>query len=264
MRTSQRIRWSAIVAITAFVCVACGATNVSSDNRIATRVAEELAIVQTLTAVAVTAQGAQEFATTQVVVVVPTTTPQFVVETPTTPASPTPTPTDTPDERVVYQDSRPEGTITPGSPIQDDNGNPVEGVTITGGISIANVTGEQDGLLIAGDQLAIRVDAQLNGGSYDPATNNGIRQVEIIIERMNDDGSQGAEVHRQTEKNWPYCSFSDADSQCTLWVFAEQGDQWPNGEPFEDGQYQVSARISLNDYELTQPFWFSRFYIQRS
>lgn len=285
MKSSQHVGWFVMIVIGMVVCVACGATDIPSDSRIATRVAEDLAIASTLTSVAATAQAANKEAATPgatSVAIAPTvesataqSIPRPTLEDvrpatqepqPALPTStPTPVPVDEPEnERVAYQDSKPEGNITPGSAIDDGNGNLVDGVTITGGISIADVRGQQNDLLIAQNQLAIRVDAQLAGGQYDAATNNGIRQVAISIVRLNADGSQGPEVHSKTEKNWPYCSFSDDGSSCTIWVFADHDNQWPNGEPFEDGQYQVNVLISLNDYEQTQPFWFTPFSIQRS
>ena len=296
MKTS-RLAWPIAGTIGMVLCVACGSPQLSSDDLIATDVAHAQAVAKSLTATAISSQ----IAVADTRVPVPTidtvdaapTTEQAVAPTPeqavtpdiprptyedSYPATPTvsqptdspttvptdpPQPTDTPTDRVAYEDSKPDGNMVPGSTIQDFNGTSIEGVTIEGGIRFADAQGQRDDLVLVKDRLAVQVDAWLNGAGYAKDTNSGIDKVDISIVRVNDDGSEG-DVHQRTEMNPPYCSFSDDSNGCTLWVFGDNAGLWPDGTAFENGKYKVSVTIHLKDYEQTQPFWFVSFYLERS
>ncbi|MBI4673443.1 MAG: hypothetical protein HY741_17460, partial [Chloroflexi bacterium] len=39
----------------------------------------------------------------------------------------------------------------------------------------------------------------------------------------------GTVLHKQTERNPPYCAFGDQNSQCNPYVFNQHGNKWPNG-----------------------------------
>lgn len=265
MKTS-RLAWWIVGTIGLLLCVACGSPQLSSDDLVATDVAKAQAVAKALTA---TAGGSQVVAVADTPEPVPTantvpTTEQPLAPTTEQPLAPTTEQAATPDiPRPTYEDSKPDGNMLPGSTIQDLNGSPIEGVTIEGGIRLADADSQQNELVLVKDRLAVQVDAWLNGAGYAKDTNPGIDKVDISIVRVNDDGSEG-KVHQRTEMNPPYCSFSDDSDGCTLWVFGDHDGLWPDGTAFENGKYIVKVAIHLKDYEQTQPFWFVSFYLERS
>lgn len=77
--------------------------------------------------------------------------------------------------------------------------------------------------------------------AFDPEVGNkdgaGIKNVEFHI--FDGDGN---EVHQQTEQNVPYCAFG-GDNPCPVWVFAQHGNKWPNGQPIKSGTYTLQVNI---------------------
>ncbi|MEP7188827.1 MAG: hypothetical protein ABI901_06540 [Roseiflexaceae bacterium] len=260
-RTRMAGRGLALAAVTC-LAVACGqpsgaaptaapATELSSDDRIATRVAEEQAVAATLTVIA---QGNQPPAAA-------TNTPATVVEAPPTPTEPPPTPTEPPPpkEPVAYKGVPPDGNFTPNSEMIDNNG--VSLGRIQGSLMIADVSNSKDGLPLVKDRLAIRILASFEKEGQPANDGDGIDHVHISIQR--DEGDNQDELHSRDETTAAYCSFSGGEPDCELWDFRAHGNQWPNGTPLQNGRYKVSATIFLKDIDFAQPFWFTSFYIEQ-
>jgi hypothetical protein len=233
-------------------------TELPSADRIATRVAEERAVAATLTAVA----GARP-AGTQPALPEPTSPPPTPIGEAPPPTPPPPTLPPPAEEPVAYQGVPPEGNLLPDSEVTDNNSAAV-GV-IRGSLQIADVKGEREGRPLVRGRLAIRIAARLERPGEPAPDGAGIAHVLIVIKRY-DGGNPGTEVHQREERNAAYCAFGGGEPDCNVWVFAEHGNQWPNGTPLESGWYWVSAEIVLKDQlnVSNRPFWFTNFYLEAS
>jgi hypothetical protein len=67
---------------------------------------------------------------------------------------------------------------------------------------------------------------------------DGIANVDLRIIGPN------GQVHQRTENDAAYCAFRGGEPNCNIWVFAEHGNQWPNGTPIEPGQYLLRAIVN--------------------
>lgn len=260
------------LAATACLAVACGQPSVaaptaappvtaptaelSSGDRIATRVAEDQAVAATLTAIA---QANQPAATptappATMAEVLPTEPPPPPTEVPLPPTAPPP-----PEEPVAYKSVPPDGNFTPDSEMIDNNG--VSLGRIKGSLKIADVSDSKDGLPLVKDRLAIRISASFAKNSLPANDGDGIDHVHISITR--DEGDNQQELHSRDETTDAYCSFGGGEPDCELWDFGAHDNQWPNGTPLQNGRYKVTATIFLKGIDFAQPFWFTSFYIER-
>lgn len=74
----------------------------------------------------------------------------------------------------------------------------------------------------------------------------GIDRVDMHI--IGPDG----EVYHRTEQSAAYCAFSGGEPDCNAWNFAENGYQWPNGDPIEfGGEYLLQAVVHAEDGSST-------------
>jgi hypothetical protein len=230
--------------------VACGT---SEPDRVATRVAEDLAVAATLTAVASSPTEAAD-----ATAVVPTDTPapptptqaQPPTDTPPPPPTdtPLPAPTDTPP---------PEPTATPifvavlpvdGSDGNQNlgNNNPVkDGRNITlPGFSQAEVSDP----MVFRDRMVFQVE--VFDAAYGEQDGDGIEHVTFRITDPND-----KLVHERRENQAGYCVFGGGEPDCNVWMFADEGYRWPGGDPIVNGTYSVEAVISPQNGEGVSWFW---------
>jgi hypothetical protein len=77
--------------------------------------------------------------------------------------------------------------------------------------------------------------------AYDPDAGNkdgaGIKNVEFHISDQD-----GNELWKQVEQNVPYCAFG-GDNPCPVYVFAQHGNKWPNGQPIQNGTYTLQVNV---------------------
>jgi hypothetical protein len=59
------------------------------------------------------------------------------------------------------------------------------------------------------------------------------------------------QVHQRTEQTAGYCAFGGGEPDCNIWDFAEQGNQWPNGDSIEPGDYSLRATVYAEDGNST-------------
>jgi hypothetical protein len=233
-------------------------TELSSADRIATRVAEERAVAATLAAekqaseptaivalptgaptdrpapatLAATEAQAAPVATTEVPPPPDTPAPAPPTDTP----EPAP-PTDIPPPPVAYKDLDFTGSPLPGSTINIDG----KEFTVGGGIQIAGVADYRDGVPVVRDKLAIRVFVRVP--AEDDKDGAGIEDVAFSI-----DGEQGDHYER-TERTAGYCSFGGGEPDCNLW--SPHDDTWPDGAQFLPGSHAVAVTIHLKNTTKT-------------
>lgn len=76
---------------------------------------------------------------------------------------------------------------------------------------------------------------------------DGIANVVMIVR-----DPDGNEVYRKRENTAGYCAFGGGEPNCTVYVFAEHDNAWPNGEPIRDGEnYTLVAEIRAQDGSRT-------------
>jgi hypothetical protein len=218
-----------------------GAVATPEPDRVGTRVAEELAVSQTLTAVAREAVPAGA----EVAQLLPTAAATSIPPTPTTPATlaapkpPTPTPTTAPEQAdpFVPGGGDPKGLI--GKMILPGYGG----------------TSEQVDLPVFNRQIVFQLLVyDPNFGSSDGA---GINSVDMQISDPN-----GQVVQERTENNAAYCAFGNDQPECPAWKFAEHGNQWPDGTPVCAGAgYQAVMTVDAKDDNNDGAFWQFNFAI---
>lgn len=240
---------------------ACSIQPISSGDQVATRVAQDLAVAATLTAVArgqptAIAIGDATATPTPAAVVVPTEPPPQSTDAPLPqPTEPPPQPTDIP----VPPTAPPEPTEPPIA-YSDVNfsGNPVPGDEVGGKIQIAGAELNENQALVVRSFLSIRVFARFP----DSATQDGAGVDNVQIAIGND--QTGDLVQQRIERTAGYCAFGGGEPDCVPWVFAEQNNQWPNGQPIADGSYTVNISITkLGDSEPSV-FWNFQFEVAQS
>ncbi len=232
------------------------------ETRVAARVAEELSVAATLTAVAPPPTEAAALTPVEPTATAlrPTSTPATPADTPVTttetatpaPANtPVPVPTDTPLPP-------PEPTATPilipvlpvdgggdQSPNLRNNRPVMDGRNIAfPGFSQAQVSNP----MIFRDWAVFQVEVfDANVGTKD---GDGIQNV---VFRITD--SEGDQVHERTENHAGYCVFGGGEPDCNVWVFAEHGYKWPDGEPITNGTHNVRATINAQNGESVDWNW---------
>lgn len=86
-------------------------------------------------------------------------------------------------------------------------------------------------------RLYIQVEA------FDPKVGrrdgDGIDRVEFEIFNPN-----GQRVHQRTERTAKFCAFGGGEPNCTVWVFSERNNRWPDGRtPIVNGKHVVEVRV---------------------
>lgn len=225
--------WSAVVLLLA----ACTTATTPPPDRVATRVAEELAVAQTLTAIAppLTAPTASEPRVTPTARVAPTLEPARPTAVPT--AAPPAAPTATPE------------VIDPVVPaFGSTNG-------LIGEIVLPGYTGDVNAVVFR-DRIAFRLKVfDPDGGTTDGFN---IQAVSIVIF-----DPRGETVLTQTDVTAAYCAFDSDAPVCPAWVFAEHDLRWPSGTPVCAGQgYQANLNVTTVDGNHTDAFWGFNFGIE--
>jgi hypothetical protein len=97
-------------------------------------------------------------------------------------------------------------------------------------------TGVGDDSDVVEDVLVFRVRAfDLNEGDDD---GDGIDFVDMII--LDEDGE---EVYRKRENSPGYCAFGGGTPNCAVWDFEDHDDSWPDGDPLDEGEHTLRARV---------------------
>jgi hypothetical protein len=89
--------------------------------------------------------------------------------------------------------------------------------------------------------LAFQVFASTDG------VNDGAGIDRVDMEIIGNNG----QVHQRTERTAGYCAFGGGEPDCNIWDFAEHGNQWPNGDPIEPGDYTLRATVHAEDGNST-------------
>jgi hypothetical protein len=222
---------------------ACAASPAADPDRVATRVAEGLAVARTLTAVAqaeVTQSPA--IATSErsaTLAPVPTVTPALL---------PTAAPTAAPRPTVPPQ---PANTPLPEDPTVPGFGTPNG---LLGMIVLPGYQGPLD-VPVFHDTIVFRL--KVSDPAYGSSDGAGIRSVIMSIDSPN------GTVYNRTEEHAAYCVFGNpSDSSiCDVWRFSEHQNQWPDGTAVCTGQYQGSMNVETDDPAKSGAFWGFNFSI---
>jgi len=87
-------------------------------------------------------------------------------------------------------------------------------------------------------------------GAYDSAVGTqdgaGIANVDLRIL-----DSTGKIVHQRTEQTARYCAFGGGEPDCDVWVFAQHGNKWPNGQAVKSGPHTLQAIVRAPDGKST-------------
>jgi hypothetical protein len=251
------------LVLVGLLLAACGgpSPDAPEPDRVATRVAEELAVAMTLTAVAPPPTEAPTVTPVEptATAVVPTDTavPPTAVsteqptETPVPTNTPVPAPTDTPPPPP------PPPTATPILiailPVDGSDGNQnlhnnhavKDGRNILlPGFSQAQVSEP----MVFRDRAVFRVEVFDDDVGY--TDGDGIKNVTFKIA-----DESGNPVHERTENQAGYCVFGGGEPDCNVWVFAEHDYRWPDGAPIVNGAYSVETVINPENGEGVSWFW---------
>lgn len=212
------------VLVVLLMLTACAGAPPTEPDRVATRVAEDLAVAATLTAVARQSPPAATATPLR-----PTATPLPPADTPEPPTA-----TPTPDDPTV-----------PG--FGSTNG-------LTGEIILPGYIGPLDQIVFT-DRIVFRLAV------HDPAVGAedgaNIARVDISIDAPN-----GRTVNVQHEQTSWYCSFGGGAPECTVWFFSQHDRQWPSGEPVCAGQgYQANMIVTTQNGDKTDASWRFNFAI---
>src|SRR6266498_1221620 len=253
MRNQIRLITSLCVIACVWPIAACGGQAVSNADQIATGVAEDLAVAATLTAVARAQPTAAPSAATPESTPMPTSVPA------TAPPEP-PTEAPAPSTDIPIPPTAPPGPTAAPIAYSDVNfsGNPVPGEEVGGNIQIAGAELNDKHVLVVHRFLAIRVFARFPASAAHDG--DGVDNVQI---RISDDQS-GETVQDQTEHTAGYCAFQGGEPDCVVWVFAEHNNQWPKGQPIENGTYTVNVTITPVDENNPTVNWNFQFEVSQS
>jgi hypothetical protein len=58
-------------------------------------------------------------------------------------------------------------------------------------------------------------------------------------------------VYERQENNAAYCAFSGGEPDCNVWYFHDNNNQWPNGDPVDNGPYTLRARVKAKSGDET-------------
>jgi hypothetical protein len=231
--------------------VACGALSPTEEpDRIATRVAEEKAVVATLTADASLSQPPPTPTPVPptATAIPPTDTPALPTATSVEPPTETPAPADTDAPPPPPPAPTPTPILIAVLPVDGSDGNRIfrsshveikEGRAIVlPGYSQADVT---EPMVFRG-KVVFQVEVfDPNIGSQD---GDGIQDVKITIR---DDDKV---VHERTEKEAAYCVFGGGEPDCNVWGLADHDYKWPGGDPIINYRtYNVDIVITPEEGE---------------
>ena len=224
----RRWLWVLNLMLVGPLVAACGTPAATPEpDRIATRVAEDRAVAATLTTEAKEAE-----------------TP---APSPTSAAFNTPVPpTETPVPATNSPTPQQVDPIVPG--FGDPRG-------LAGEIRLPGYTGPLD-LPLFGDRVVFQLKVRdPDAGNHDGA---GIIAVNFSIT-----GPQGNTVHEQREQNAAYCPFGNPGNspKCTVWVFADHANQWPNGDPVCEGVYTANMNVETDNPNKDGALWRFQFRI---
>jgi hypothetical protein len=221
MQKAYRLTGVLLIGLLA-ACSGSAATTPEPD-RIATGVAEAKAVAATLTAGAPTAAP----------VAPPTRAPSASAPTVPVPRPPTPTHTPLPQraDPFVPGGGDPKGLI--GKMVLPGYGG----------------SAEQVDLPVFNRQIVFQL--LVHDPDFGSSDGAGINSVNITIFNPN-----GIVVQARTEQNAPYCSFGNDQPECPPWIFAEHGNQWPNGSPVCQGQgYQAIMTVDAQNGSNEDALW---------
>lgn len=221
------------VLVVLLMLTACAGAPPAEPDRVATRVAEDLAVAATLTAVARQAQPPTNPP--------PTAAPPTVAPTATPPVAPTDTPAPPPTPIPTLSDP-----TVPG--FGSTNG-------LAGEIILPGYTGPLDQIVFT-DRIVFRLAV------HDPEAGAGdganIARVDISIDDPN-----GNTVNVQNEQTSWYCSFGGGAPACNVWFFSQHNKQWPSGQPVCAGQgYQANMIVTTQNGHKTGASWRFNFAIE--
>lgn len=86
--------------------------------------------------------------------------------------------------------------------------------------------------------------------SVGPNDGDGIESVRFTITDV-----LGQQVHVRQENNAGYCVFGGGEPDCNVWLFADSGYRWPDGEVLFPGNYSVVIDITPAQGEAVSWFW---------
>ncbi len=260
-RSKCLLACAALIALATLA--ACGTPTpqvIAQVDRVATRVAEDLAVAATLTALA-PAPAAPTAATL--------TRPPLTVA-----ASPSPTrlqvtvvplPTATRLQVTVIPIPTPPVRPAPTAlkvavlPVDGSDGNPNlhNGRNVMAGRNVllpGFSQGDVKSTMIFGDSVVFQVEVfDETMGKRD---GDGIASVTFTIS-----DESGKVVHTRTETTAGYCVFGGGEPECTVWQFSRQGYRWPGGATLRYGVHD--AQITIKPQKGAAMNWFWSFRIEK-
>jgi hypothetical protein len=258
--TRKRMVLILSLAVAGLLLVTCGG---SEPDRVATRVAEDLAVAATLTASAPPPQAPPTSApvtpTASESAAAATDTPEAVATNrapaPTlAPTSTAPAPTPAPTNTEAAAPPTPTPIVIAVLPVDGGGGdvpnirnnNPVKGgrnITLPG-----FTPAEASEPMVFRDRMVFQAEVfDANVGTYDGA---GIDNVRFTIA---DD--LGRQVHFRQENNAGYCVFGGGEPDCTVLNFADAGYRWPDGESIFPVNYSAIIDIKPQNGDTVSWFW---------
>ncbi len=244
------MNWRGILALgMTGLLAACTATSAAEPDRVATRVAEDLAVARTLTAVAqagITLAPASD--TSEPAATAASTAAPLPTDTPA--PLPTDIPTAAPPPTIP---PRPTNTPLPEDPTVPGFGSPNG---LIGQIVLPGYSGSVNPPVFT-DNIVFQLKV------YDPDKGHqdgaGIKAV-----RFEAFDPQGNTVIEQREGSAAYCSFGNpADSPvCDVWRFSAHNFMWPNGKAVCAGSgYSVNMVVETDDPAKNEANWGFEFTI---
>ncbi len=249
------MNWRGIGAALSMIVLltACAASSAAEPDRVATRVAEDLAVARTLTAVAqVGITPAPDIATSE-----PSDTPA-ALDTP----APLPTATTAPlatDAPTAAPPTAAPPTVPPpptNTPLPEDPTVPGFGDPhgLIGQIVLPGYSGPVNPPVFT-DRIVFRLKV------YDPDKGRqdgaGIISVDMSIV-----DPSGKTVQSRTERTAGYCVFGGGEPNCVIWNFHEHNNAWPDGTPVCTGDnYQANMNVHAADANKDGAFWGFNFSI---
>lgn len=252
-----------LIGLLLAACGSAAPAEKSEPDRVATRVAEDLAVAATLTANAppAAAQATAEPAVPTEAAPEPTETSLPPTSAAEEAATEAPLPPNTPPPAAAT-DTPPPPSPTPlliavlpvdgggGDVPNIRNNNPVKGgrnVTLPG-----FVPGEATEPMVYRDRIVFQAEVfDANTGTND---GDGIENVTFTIVDSN-----GDPVHERTENNAGYCVFGGGEPDCNVLWLTENSPQWPGGAQVSSGFHDVS--IDINPYNGDNVVWMWSFEI---
>ncbi len=265
MDRQMALRLLCLTCLGLFLFACGGPTAISDQDRIATRVAEEEAVVATLTAKAPVPPPQTPTPTLSPTLAGQVSSDTLPTHTPTPLSSPTSvTSTDTPPPTNTPLSPQPtpiaaQPTPTPVPPPPTPTQPIYDVLEVDGDAGNPNLQGGQplnDGryLIIPGyapggidrenpvfrDKLVFRVEVfdAARGGAKD---GDGIQNVKFKIAKEDDPDNP---VYEKVESTPGYCVFGGGEPNCEVWVFAQHDYRWPGGQPIENIAYRAFIEIT--------------------